>query len=141
MPKPDRRRDAQLARRLRGRVGEQRLGRVQLVDDLGGRAVQHLALLGQHEPARVAMEQRDLQLSLQRRNLTAHRRLAHVQAIAGMREAARLGGRVKDPELIPVHSRTPHPRANRRRARNDPPRERTREAWLIEQLRLCCGAT
>ena len=50
-----------------------------LFDDVATRAVQQLALLGQHEAARVAMEQRHFEIGFQRRNLTAHRRLAHVQ--------------------------------------------------------------
>ena len=65
--------------------------------------IQHLALLGQHEPARVAVEERDLQLLLQGRDLPAHRRLAHAQRLTGMGEAAGLGGGMEDAELVPVH--------------------------------------
>ena len=49
------------------------------------------------------MEQRDLQLLLQRRYLPADRRLAHAQRLTGMGEAAGLGGGMKDSELVPVH--------------------------------------
>jgi hypothetical protein len=59
------RRDAQLAGWFRRRVGEQRLGRVQLVDHVRGRAVQQLALLGEHKTTRVPMEQRHLQVALE----------------------------------------------------------------------------
>ena len=100
---PDRRGDAQIARRLGGGVGQQRLGGRELVHDLARRAEQHLALLGQHEAARVAVEQRDLQLLLQRRHLPADSRLAHAQRFTRMGEAAGLGGGMKDAELVPVH--------------------------------------
>ena len=93
----------QIAGRLGGGVGEQRLGRRELVHDLAGGAEQHLALLGQHQAARVAVKQRDFELLLQRRDLPAHGRLAHAQGFARMREAAGLGGGVKDPELVPIH--------------------------------------
>ena len=100
---PDRRGDLQIAGRLGGGVGQQRLGGRELVHDLAGGAEQHLALLGQHQAARVAVEQRDLELLLQRRYLPADRRLAHAQRLTGMGEAAGLGGGMKDSELVPVH--------------------------------------
>jgi hypothetical protein len=100
---PDRRGDAQIARRLGGRVGEERLGGRELAHDLARRAEQHLPLLGEHETARVAVEERNLQLLLQRGHLAADRRLAHAQRLTGMGEAAGLGGGMKDAELIPVH--------------------------------------
>ena len=99
----DRRRDAQLAGGLRRRVRQQSLGRLQLVDDVRDRAVQKLALLGEHQAARVAVKEYDPQVALERRDLTAHGRLAHVQGIARMREAACLSRRVKNPKLVPIH--------------------------------------
>ena len=93
----------QIARRLGGGVGEQGLRRRQLAHDLAGGREQHLALLGEHEPARMPVEQRDLQLLLQRRDLPAHGRLTHAQGFTRVGEAASLGGGMKDAKLVPVH--------------------------------------
>ena len=84
-------------------VGKKRLGGRELVHDLARRAEQHLALLGQHQAAGMAVEERDLQLLLERADLPADGRLAHAQRLTGMGEAAGLGGGMKDAELIPVH--------------------------------------
>ena len=100
---PDRRGDAQVAGGLGGGVGEQRFGGSELIHDLAGRPEQHFALLGQHQAARVPMKKRDFEFLLQRRDLPADGRLAHTQGFARVRKAARLGGSMKDPELIPVH--------------------------------------
>ena len=91
--------------RLGRRVGEQRLRRLQLAHHFGDGAVEQFALLGQHEAAGVAMEERDLEILLERRDLAAHGRLAHVQRFARMREAAGRCGGVEDPELVPIHFR------------------------------------
>src|SRR5262249_29026081 len=50
-----------------------------------------------------AVEQRDAEALLQRADLAAHRRLAQVQRLARMGEAAGLGDRVEDAQLVPVH--------------------------------------
>ncbi len=101
----DRRGDPEIARRLGGGVGQQRLGRRELVHDLAGGAKQHLALLGQNQTTRVPMEEGDLELLLQRGDLPADRRLAHAQRLTSMGEAAGLGGGMKDAEFVPVHGR------------------------------------
>src|SRR5215470_374284 len=99
----DRRRDPEVARWLGGGVGEERLGGRELVHDLARRTEQHLPLFGEHQPARMTVEERDLQLLLQRRYLPADRGLAHAQRLTGVGEAAGLGGGMKDAELVPVH--------------------------------------
>ena len=58
--------DAQVARGLGRRVGQQRLDRLQLGEDFHHRTVQKFALLGQNQAARVAMEQRHLEIGLKR---------------------------------------------------------------------------
>lgn len=55
----------------------------------------------------MAMKQRQAQIFLQRRDLTADRRLAHVQRLAGMGEAAGGGCRMENPKFVPVHSLSP----------------------------------
>ena len=108
----DRRRHLQPPGRLLLALGQQRLGDRQLGEHLAHGAVQRLALLGQDQAAGVAVEQRHLQRLLERRDLPRHRRLAEVQRVAGMREAAGLGHRVEDAQLVPVyHSASPVRRA------------------------------
>ena len=49
---------------------------------------------------------------LERAHLPAHRRLAHVERLAGMGEGPGLGGGVEDAKLVPVHGpllRRPEP--------------------------------
>ena len=67
------------------------------------RAVEQFALLGEDQAAGMAVEQRHLQAVFQGRDLAAHRRLAEVQQLAGMGEAARLRHRVEDAQLVPIH--------------------------------------
>src|SRR5437879_10798569 len=49
------------------------------------------------------VEQRYAEAFLERADLPADRGLAQVERLAGMGEAARLGDRVKNPQLVPVH--------------------------------------
>jgi hypothetical protein len=72
------------------------LGHRQLGEDVVGRAVEQLALLGEDEAAGMAVEEGDAEALLERAHLPAHRRLGEVQRLAGVREAAGLGDRVKD---------------------------------------------
>ena len=89
-------------------VGAQlRLGRVDLGGHVARGAIEQLALLGQDQAARMAVEQRDAQLLLERADLAADRRLAEIQRLARMGEAARLGDRVENPQLVPVHRPSP----------------------------------
>ena len=67
------------------------------------RLAQHLALLGENQSARVAMEKRRAKLVFERANLTADRRLAQAKGFAGMSEGTGLGGRLENAQLIPVH--------------------------------------
>ena len=98
----DRRRDAQRAGRLAARIDELRAHVLELQDDVARRAHQKLAFLGQDQAARVAVEERRAELLFERAHLTAHRRLAHVEQLAGARERAFLGGGVEDAQLVPV---------------------------------------
>ena len=56
----------QFAIRLLAAVRERGAGLLELGDEFARRAEQQFALLGQHEAARVTMEQRDIQLRLER---------------------------------------------------------------------------
>ncbi len=59
--------DAQFARRLFLRIHEARLRGGELGEDIMRGAVEHLALFGEDEPARMAMEQRHIQVRPQAR--------------------------------------------------------------------------
>ena len=104
---PDRRRDAQLAVRLLARIDEAGSRRLDLELHLERGAEQGFARLGQDEASRMAMEERHADLFLERGNLTAHRRLAELEHVARMSEAADFGRRTEDTQSIPIHSRSP----------------------------------
>lgn len=97
-----RRGDAQGARRLFPAVCQPGLDRLQLHEHFARGAVQHLALFGEQQAARVAVEERHLEIMLQRADLAAHRGLAHVERVARVGEAAGLCGGVKDAQFVPV---------------------------------------
>src|SRR5262249_12126367 len=80
-----------------------RLGGVDLGRHVARGAVEQLALLGQDETARVAMEQHHTELLLERADLARDRRLTELQRIARMREAAGIRHGLKDPQLGPIH--------------------------------------
>ena len=96
----------QLAVRLLAAVGQLGARRFELHEHFVRGAIEQLALLGQDQPARVAVEQRRRQLLLERAHLARHRRLRQPELLARMGEAAGLGGGVKDLQLVPVHSST-----------------------------------
>src|SRR5947209_3902130 len=100
----ERRRDPQLAVRLLSVVAEARLHRIELRHHLLDRAVEDVALLGQDQSACMPMEERRLQLALERADLAADRRLAEPQRFARMREGAGLGGGVENAQLVPVQN-------------------------------------
>ena len=64
-------------------------------------------MLGQDQPAGVAMEQRNAEAFLERADLAADRGLAEVQRFPRMGEAACLGDGMKDPQLVPIHPISP----------------------------------
>ena len=76
---------------------------------------QDLALLGQHQAARMAMEQGRADILLERADLAADRRLAEPQALGRTREAAGLGDAAEQTDAVPIQ----HPRASPRRAERD----------------------
>ena len=100
---PRRGRDFQFAIRSLAAIGEFGAGRFQLHEHFMRRAVQEFALFGQDQAARVAVEQRHVEVALQRRHLARHRRLRQAQTLAGMGEGAGLGGGVEHFKLVPVH--------------------------------------
>ena len=89
------------------RFGDHAFRHRQLGEHIARGAKQEFTLLGQDQPAGVAVEQRDTQAFLERADLPADGRLAEIQRLASMREAARLGHRVEYPQLVPVHPRFP----------------------------------
>src|SRR6202044_1873465 len=66
-------------------------------------AKQQVALLGEDQAARMAVEQRNRQFLFECRDLARHGRLRETELLAGMREASRFGRRVKHLQLVPVH--------------------------------------
>ncbi len=101
-------RDLERAFRAVLQLGEEALGHGELGEDLARRREQQLALLGQDEAAGMAMEQRHGEALLERADLPADRRLAEVQRLTRMGEAAGLGNRVENPQLVPVHPPSPN---------------------------------
>ena len=70
------------------------------------RTEQQIALLGEDQAAGMAVKQRHREFLLERAHLPRHRRLREPELLAGMGEAAGLGGGVKDFKLVPVHHRS-----------------------------------
>ena len=95
--------DLQQAMRLFTRVRKAQARALQPHQHLLHRAKKHFALLGQQKPARMTMKQRRLEVIFQRRDLSADRRLAQMQRLAGMGEGPGGGGGVKNAQLVPVH--------------------------------------
>src|SRR5262249_35697242 len=96
-------RDPQLSVRPLAAVGQLGARRFELHEHVVRRVMEELALLGQNEPARMAVEQRNAELLLERRHLPRHRRLSQAELPAGPGEAAGLGGGMETLELVPVH--------------------------------------
>ena len=86
-------------------IGETGLGHRQFVEDLVRGQIQIFALLGQQQSARMAMEQSDAQALFERTDLAADRRLAQVQCLACVREAAGFGDGMENAQLVPIHAR------------------------------------
>ena len=95
--------DLQLAVRPLAAVGQLGARRFQLHEHFMRGAEEQLALLGEDQAARMAVEQRDPELLLERADLPRHRRLRQAELLARMGEAAGLGGGVEDLELVPIH--------------------------------------
>ena len=89
------------------RFGDQPFGHRQLGEYLARGAEQKFALLGQDQPAGMAVKQRHAKALLERADLAADRGLAEVQRFARMGKAARLGDRVENPQLVPIHAHAP----------------------------------
>src|SRR3981081_4343113 len=93
---------------LRSPLGRSRLSRtcargLQLHEHIMRGAKQQVALFGENEAARMAMEQRHRKLLLQRADLPRNGRLRQPKLLAGMREAASFRRRVKYLQLVPIH--------------------------------------
>ena len=111
------RRQPMVADALRGRHFELAMRPLAAVGELGARglefqehlvrgAVEQFALFGEDQAPRVAMKQRDAELLLERADLPRHRRLRQPKLLARVREAAGVGGRMKNLQLIPIHPQT-----------------------------------
>src|SRR5207245_1065637 len=98
-----RRRHLELAVRTLAAVRELGARGLELHEHVVRGVMKQLTLLGQNESTRVAMKQRDPKLLLERGDLARHRRLRQTELLAGMCEAAGLGGGMKHFELIPIH--------------------------------------
>ena len=83
----------------------------QFAEDFLRRAVKEFALLRQDEPARMAMKKRNIQIAFKRADVTADRRLADAQRLAGMRETSRFRCSVENPKFVPIHRQTAAPSA------------------------------
>ena len=68
---------------------------LQPLEQLGGGPLQRAPMLGQHQRARAALEQRHAQMLLQRPDLPAHGRLRDQQLVGGLREGQVAGGRLE----------------------------------------------
>ena len=86
-------------------VRQTHAGCIEFLPDIFHRTKQQLALFGQDQTTRMAMEQRHFQIVLKRTDLSAHRRLAQTQSVTGMGEGARFGSRMKNAQLVPIHGR------------------------------------
>ena len=93
--KPDRGRHPQHAGRPVLGLRQPGLDRLELHQHVMRGAEQHLALLGQHEAAGMAMEQRHADIVLQRAHLARNRRLGQAQRLGGMGERPSLRCGVK----------------------------------------------
>ena len=96
--------DPQVAGRRVAAVAERRLHRGHPLGDLIGRMQQYFPLLGQHEAACVAMEQRGGEILLERTDLPADRRLAQAKPLRGTGEAAGMRDGMEDADPIPIHA-------------------------------------
>ena len=68
-----------------------------------GRPMEHLARLRQPKLGAAPLEERQAQLLLQRLELQAHGRLAQQEVGGGGGDAAALGHRVEDPQVVKIH--------------------------------------
>ena len=98
----DRGGDLQIAGRPLGGLDQPGAGVVQAQLHVARRAEQQVALLGEQQAPRMAVEQRRLELALEGADLAAHGRLAETDVVAGLGEAARLRDVQEDPDLIPI---------------------------------------
>src|SRR5262249_36529000 len=101
--------DLEIAVRALATIGQFGARRFELHEDFVCRAVQQFALLGQNQPAGMAVEKADREPLLQPPPLTRHRRLGETKLLPCVCEAAGLGSGVKHLELVPVHDRSKSP--------------------------------
>src|SRR3984885_10976093 len=96
-------RDLEIAARPLAAVGQFGARCLQLHEHAMGGAEQQVALLGENEAARVAMEQRHRQFLLQRADLPGNRRLRQTELLAGIGEAPTSRRGVKPLQFLPIH--------------------------------------
>ena len=97
-------RDAQFAMRTHAAVRQAHTRRLELLGHVSHRAKQGLALFRQDQAAGMAMEQRRLQVLFKGADLPADGRLAQTERVARVGERTGVRHRVKNPQLVPVHS-------------------------------------
>ncbi|MEY9583171.1 hypothetical protein ABIA15_001928 [Sinorhizobium fredii] len=66
------------------------------------RPIEHFALFGQNQPARMAMKQLDADILLERTDLAADGGLREMEFVSRMRERAGLRRRMKYAQFVPV---------------------------------------
>ena len=98
----DRGAQPEMAARLVAALVQRRLDHGHAARHLGGGLQHDLALLGQHEAARMPVEQRDPEMLLERADLPADRRLAQPQPVGGTGEAPSLRDGVEDADSVPI---------------------------------------
>ena len=106
-PEREGRGDAQFAVRLLAAVGEVAAHRIELQHHVLDGAEQEFALFGQDQPAGVTVEERRFELGLEGADLAADGGLAEVEDLTRMGEGSGIGGRLENPQLIPIHRRLP----------------------------------
>ena len=84
-------------------IDETRLGGLEPHPHVAGGTEQQVALLGEDEPAGMAVEEGRAQLALERADLAADGGLAQAQVLTGAREAASFRDGVENPDLVPIH--------------------------------------
>ena len=101
-----RRGDAQFAKDLILAVADTRGCGFQPLVHRTCRVEQQFPLLGENQSPRMAVEKGGVQALLKRADLPGDRGLGQMKAVARMGQTARIGNRMKDSKLVPIHSDT-----------------------------------
>src|SRR6478736_10425659 len=99
--------DLQLARWMLARLRKLGARPLQALRHLACRAPEQFALLGENEPARMAVKQRCTQLTLKRANLPTNGGLTQTKYVASLGKAAGFCDGIKNPDAVPIHRVSP----------------------------------